>query len=44
VDALYEDLCALMVSHWILLRMRNISERVVKKIETHFMLNNFPRQ
>jgi len=24
--------------------MRYISERVVEKIETHFMLNNFPRQ
>jgi len=45
MDALHGDLRALMIiSHSILLRMRHILERVVEKIKTHYMLNNFPRQ
>jgi len=43
---LREDLCTFMIIwRWILFRMRNVSQKVVKKIKTHFMFNNsfFPR-
>jgi hypothetical protein len=31
----------MMLSRSILLRMRNVSDKVVQKIKTHFMFNNF---
>ena len=33
----------LIISRSILLRMRNVSDKFVEKIKTHFMLNNFLR-
>ena len=35
---LHEDLCTFMVIYrWIILRMRNVSDKVVEKIETHIL-------
>ena len=31
----------MMVSRWILLKMRNVSGKFVEKIKAHFMFNNF---
>jgi hypothetical protein len=42
---LYEDVSTFMtISCWILLRMRNILHKIVQKIKTHFMFNNFFRK
>ena len=30
-----------IISRSILIKMRNISDKIVEKIETHFMFNNF---
>jgi len=30
-----------LISHWILLRKRNVSDKFVEKIKTHFMFRNF---
>ena len=41
-STLHEDRCTFMViSCWILLRMRNVSDKFVQKIKTHFVFNNF---
>jgi hypothetical protein len=38
---LHEDLCEfILVSHWILFKMINVSETFVEKIKTRFMFNN----
>ena len=37
---LHEDLCAFMVSRGILLVLRNISDKSLEKIKTHFMSCN----
>ena len=46
-DNLHEDQCAFMVvSHWILLRIRNISDKVCRENQnTHYTCNNifFPK-
>jgi hypothetical protein len=40
---LHEDLCTFMIiSRWILVRMRNVSDKICRENQnTHFMLNNF---
>ena len=39
---LHEDVCKVMaISRWLLLRMRNVWDKVVEKFEIHFVLNNF---
>ena len=40
--ALHEDRCTLVIiPRWILLVTRNVSDKVVEKIKTHFVFNNF---
>jgi len=35
-----EDICTLMiVAHWLLSGMRNVSSKVVEKIKTHFLFD-----
>jgi hypothetical protein len=39
---LYENLWTFMIiSHWILLRLRNVSDKSFREIKTYFMSNNF---
>ena len=39
---LHEDIFKFMtISRWILLRIKNISEKIVDQMKTHFMFNNF---
>jgi hypothetical protein len=42
---LHEDLCTfVIISRWILLRIRNFSDKIVEKIKTHILcsINFFP--
>ena len=42
MGTLHEDQYAyFIVSRWILRRMRNVQTKVVQKVKTHFMFNNF---
>jgi hypothetical protein len=43
---IHEDLCAFMItSRWILLRMRNVSDKICRENEnTHFMFNNLSQK
>ena len=42
MGTLHEDVFTFMtVSQWILLRMRNLSNKFVEKMKTHFIFNNF---
>ena len=43
---LHKDLCTFMIiSHWILRRMRNVSDRSCRENQnTHFMINNFSQK
>jgi len=38
---LHEDPCTSMISRCLLLRMKNGSDKAVKKIKSHFMFNTF---
>jgi hypothetical protein len=45
-DTLHDDRCTFMIiSRWILLRMRNVPEKIVEKIKTHILYSTtFPRK